>query len=117
MPHKRKRDRQRAKHKHYVDNIEDYRRRRNAQRQEKRDFLNDIKASTPCMDCHQSFSPYVMDFDHRDPSQKEYMPSQLPRHSWAILRAEIAKCDIVCANCHRVRTHDPTWKARRSKNS
>lgn len=63
----------------------------------------------PCKDCGQRFPHYVMDFDHvpergekvRDiaslaGSRKVTAPS---------LVAEIAKCDIVCANCHKIRTY------------
>jgi hypothetical protein len=63
--------------------------------------------SKPCMDCGGTFPPYVMDFDHRDPSQKSRGVSQLTGSGWtAGLLAEIAKCDLVCANCHRIRTHN-----------
>lgn len=59
------------------------------------------------MDCKQSFPYYVMDFDHRDPSKKEANVGSLRRDGASLeaLKTEIAKCDIVCANCHRVRTH------------
>lgn len=58
----------------------------------------------PCMDCGVSYPPYVMDFDHRDPSQKIEDASQMVNLSAERLEAEIAKCDLVCANCHRERT-------------
>jgi hypothetical protein len=48
-----------------------------------------------------------MDFDHRDPSQKEFnLGSEAIREMYSLekLQAEIDKCDIVCANCHRIRT-------------
>lgn len=61
---------------------------------------------TPCADCGGRFPPYVMDFDHKDPTQKEFtIAAYLNRVSLERLMAEVAKCDIVCANCHRIRTH------------
>lgn len=61
--------------------------------------------SKPCMDCNRSFPSYVMDFDHRDPSQKVAKVSVLARRmNPQRLLEEIAKCDLVCANCHRIRT-------------
>jgi hypothetical protein len=60
----------------------------------------------PCADCKRRYPPYVMDFDHRDPTTKRHLVSLLARHgSWKRLQEEIVKCDLVCANCHRIRTH------------
>jgi hypothetical protein len=47
----------------------------------------------------------MMDFDHRDPSTKGFTVSRMVgRATIEAILAEIAKCDIVCANCHRERT-------------
>jgi len=46
-----------------------------------------------------------MDFDHREPGSKRHTVSRMiGRAGTATILAEIAKCDIVCANCHRDRT-------------
>ena len=59
----------------------------------------------PCVDCGVSYPHYVMDFDHRDPSQKVANISVLVRlGSREKLLAELPKCDLVCSNCHRART-------------
>lgn len=60
----------------------------------------------PCMDCGGIFPPYVMDFDHRDPKQKIGTISRfrMCNYSREKIFAEIAKCDLVCSNCHRIRT-------------
>ena len=59
-----------------------------------------------CADCEGRFPVCVMDFDHRDPATKAFTISRkVGRTSSDALLAEIAKCDIVCANCHRERTH------------
>ena len=59
----------------------------------------------PCADCGGSFAGCAMDFDHRDPAQKLYTVSRMVgRAGTARIMAEVAKCDIVCANCHRDRT-------------
>ena len=61
--------------------------------------------SKPCMDCGNTFPSCVMDFDHRNPEDKKYNVSQMVcRYSWTKILEEIAKCDLVCANCHRIRT-------------
>ena len=60
----------------------------------------------PCFDCGGRFEPYQMDFDHRDPSTKLFnlTAGRAMLMSTEKLRAEAAKCDVVCANCHRRRT-------------
>lgn len=79
----------------------------NSTAEKKRKYLNEIKA-VPCMDCGQSYPPYVMDLDHRDPSQKiDGVSKMVKRGSWQAFLDEIDKCDVVCSNCHRERTHNP----------
>lgn len=58
----------------------------------------------PCMDCNFHFFPYVMDFDHRNPGEKLFHISKPSSHNKIEIIAEIMKCDVVCANCHRIRT-------------
>lgn len=75
----------------------------------KRDVMMDLvstyKATHPCIDCGQYYNSCVMDFDHRDPSTKTGVVAWLLTRTPARIWDEIAKCDLVCANCHRVRTH------------
>lgn len=67
------------------------------------------KKDVPCMDCGGRFPTCVMQFDHRDPSTKTKRfrspGAMAARTSLEEFEAEIAKCDIVCANCHAIRTH------------
>ncbi len=65
--------------------------------------LNALK-SVPCSDCGVRYPPYVMDFDHLKPEEKEIKIGQ----GWSITRtlAEIEKCEVVCSNCHRIREHE-----------
>lgn len=65
----------------------------------------------PCADCGVKYPPYVMDFDHRNPEDKELTIANVAHHGMQKLLDEIEKCDVVCANCHRIRTHN-----RRSSN-
>lgn len=62
--------------------------------------------SIPCMDCGKPYPWFVMDFDHRDPSQKVMAVSSMVRRKFSLekVKSEISKCDVVCANCHRLRT-------------
>jgi hypothetical protein len=66
----------------------------------------DYKLSHPCIDCGNS-NPIVLEFDHRDGTIKEADVCKLVRGGYTSERimAEIEKCDVRCANCHRIRTH------------
>lgn len=61
--------------------------------------IEDAKA-VGCADCPE-VDPVVLQFHHRDPSAKEFRIGQatgtmaIPR-----LLRELAKCDVLCANCH-----------------
>lgn len=74
-------------------------------RRDKKRFVNAAKAGKPCADCGRIYPPYVMDFDHVR-GVKAANISQM-KSSLEDIAAEIAKCDLVCANCHRERTHGP----------
>ena len=79
--------------------VDEKNRKENAQR------VRDLKAASKCTDCGNR-NPIVLEFDHL--GDKKFNVADMVRHgrSWESIRAEIAKCDIVCANCHRIRTHD-----------
>lgn len=72
------------------------------------DLVQSIRETTPCHDCGGKFPACVMEFDHREPriGGKEGTIAYLSRHnSMPKLMAELEKCDVVCANCHRIRTN------------
>lgn len=64
--------------------------------------------SVPCAECGGTFDPVCMDFDHLPEFDKVQDISKMKkrRMAWATIEAEIAKCEVVCANCHRLRTKD-----------
>lgn len=69
-----------------------------------RAFIRAAK-SVPCMDCGGTFDPVCMDFDHRPGETKIANVGTLVHSSMEVVVREIAKCDVVCANCHRLRTY------------
>ncbi len=80
----------------------------NSGRKERRDnqsklleYLKDKK----CVDCPVS-NPICLEFDHLDRFNKKNAISNMVSKpcSWSTILAEIAKCEIVCSNCHKVRT-------------
>jgi hypothetical protein len=54
----------------------------------------------PCVDCGES-DPIVLEFDHRDEKKMEVMTLVRRVYAWHIIVAEIEKCEVRCANCHR----------------
>jgi hypothetical protein len=61
--------------------------------------------SGPCTDCGQRFHPAAMAFDHLPGTSKRLdIASLAGRGCIRLARAEIEKCELVCANCHAVRT-------------
>lgn len=82
---------------------------KNRQRMRSRCAAIAVMKSQPCTDCQRTFPPYVMDFDHRNPFTKLGDISSLVRRNfkWDTVLKEIRKCDLVCRNCHALRTHGP----------
>src|SRR5882757_10569168 len=66
-------------------------------------FVKELKESSPCTDCGNKYPSYVMDFDHL--GDKEYQIANMVQSGYDIpsVQKEIDKCEIVCANCHRIR--------------
>lgn len=113
MAYKDPKNQNKASRKHYQENKQEYIDRAKAVRAEKRLYLAEQK-NQPCMDCGVKYPSYVMDFDHRDPSKKMFGPSRIADFGWLKIKAELAKCDLVCVNCHRERTFGPINRHGRS---
>lgn len=76
----------------------------------KRRFIEEYKTNKPCLDCGGVFPPCAMDFDHlRD--KVSGVSNLVQLGTMAALLAEIEKCELVCANCHRIRT----WQRKRGE--
>lgn len=71
---------------------------------EKINVLTEVLTNASCKDCGLK-DPAVLEFDHVNPEDKLFdVSSILENGSIPALRREMAKCEIVCANCHRRRT-------------
>lgn len=68
-------------------------------------YIQDYKEKHPCMDCKNSYPYYVMDFDHVRGRKHKNVSELIPTLSKKKIDEEIAKCEVVCSNCHRIRTH------------
>lgn len=70
-----------------------------------RRYIQEVKTSSPCVDCNIEYPYYIMDFDHRPDETKLFDISNSGEcPSMDALLIEIAKCDLVCSNCHRQRS-------------
>jgi hypothetical protein len=98
-----------AKRKEYFRNYvkgDLFKEKKKNRRRLQREFINAAKDG-PCTDCGDRHEPWVMDFDHVR-GVKKYDLNRLGKVtvSWKTIEDEIAKCELVCSNCHRKRTHN-----------
>lgn len=78
-------------------------------RQTSRKLVIMLKTGRPCADCKDLYPHYMMDFDHRPGEVKLGNVYDIAREGdIPKLMAEIMKCDLICANCHRHRTYKRT---------
>lgn len=64
--------------------------------------LYDFLSSNPCKDCGEN-NPVVLEFDHVR-GEKFKCVSHLTNYSWDVISAEVAKCEVRCGNCHKIKT-------------
>jgi hypothetical protein len=78
-----------------------------ARRELVRETIQKAKQGKTCADCGAAYPPWVLQFDHLDDSEKQAAVANMAGHGLSVTRVvrEIAKCEIVCANCHADRTH------------
>lgn len=90
---------------HKKEHLENTSRRTKSQQKALRQFVDKLK-SAPCTDCKQSFPPYVMDYDHLTDDKVQMISKMVGLAvSEETILNEIKKCELVCANCHRIRTY------------
>ena len=91
---------------------------RNQRRYEERKVVLDrIKTDRGCDRCGYNLFAGALEWDHRPDQPKSFLVSTSWSRNWDRLMAEIAKCDLLCSNCHRVVTHERrTWSNGLSKN-
>ena len=66
----------------------------------------------PCVDCVET-DPYVLEFDHvRGKKSNDIAKMVMDGYSWSTIEAEIDKCEVRCANCHRIRESEKgsSWR-------
>jgi hypothetical protein len=68
--------------------------------------------NVPCKDCGQRFPSCCMDFDHLPEYTKKDSIGKFRAPTKKSLLTEIAKCEVVCSNCHRIRTKNRGYEYR-----
>jgi hypothetical protein len=68
-------------------------------------WLDAYKTALGCIDCGYDKAAVALDFDHRDPTLKVANIAEMIGCPWDVVLAELEKCDVRCACCHRIRTH------------
>jgi hypothetical protein len=74
-------------------------------RDRNKDYVRDIKEKNSCADCGEHYHYSQMDFDHID-GKKKHNIARYANSAVSIktIKDELDKCELVCANCHRLRT-------------
>ena len=74
--------------------------------------IREYKESFGCIDCGEKYPYYMLDLDHIT-NDKNFSVSDYRNHTTDIelIKLEIAKCEVVCANCHRIRTYQRSAKS------
>lgn len=71
-------------------------------RERRQEMLNEIR-NQRCHDCRKKYPVECMQFDHVR-GKKLFTIGSGVMNSWAAILREVSKCEVVCSNCHAVRT-------------
>lgn len=67
--------------------------------------IEKIKEFLPCSRCSEHYPACVMDFHHQQSEEKRFHIRQGRHRRWKKIANELQKCDLLCANCHRIVEH------------
>jgi hypothetical protein len=102
------REKFRAKHRAYAQQHPSKVKATNAKQRERykpvQAAINALKLKMGCCDCGYNTNPVALDFDHVR-GKKTFNVCYLTYNLKRAL-AEIEKCELRCANCHRIATHN-----------
>lgn len=105
MPSKDLEKRRKHSRTHYDKHKQEYLERNKKRVKATEIEVNKLK-SEPCTDCGLKYNPWQMDYDHIT-SDKKFDIARGVKNGLCLdsLLTEIAKCELVCSNCHKNRTH------------
>lgn len=86
----------------YAKNADHAKSKAAQRRREGKAWLLERRKTLKCERCGEDHVA-TLDFHHRDPQEKDIEVATAAHQGWSIdrLEAEIAKCEVLCANCHR----------------
>ncbi len=70
----------------------------------RRSVIARYKTIKGCVDCGYAGHHSALEFDHLPEFEKNRTVASMMYSSWEVIKAEIAKCEIICSNCHSIRT-------------
>lgn len=108
MPYSNPEDQKAAARRHYEANKDVYKARAVAHKRAQRAAIRAVihrHKDRPCTDCKVKYPYYVMQFDHQEDKLFNIGSFAREHTSIPMVLDEIAKCELVCANCHAERTH------------
>ena len=93
-----------AQQKHYQDNKSLYRKHKQHHREINRQWIAEYRATLRCSQCPENH-PACLDFHHHNDDKDKGVSKAILDYSLERLKKEVAKCIILCSNCHR-KLHD-----------
>lgn len=86
------------------DRLRDIKNERNrSYRKIKRKYIIEVLKGSKCLHCGTD-DWRVLEFDHREPTTKSFNIADSTKYPFNKIKEEIDKCDILCANCHTIKT-------------
>lgn len=109
-PEARRRYNRAYQRRHYQKNkkyyVEKAKRSNRNQRKWAKEYINRVKRTFGCVDCGVN-NPIILEFDHVK-GEKFNNIADMVNQSYGLktIKDEIRKCEVRCANCHRIKTHE-----------
>lgn len=97
----------------YQKNKAMYTERTRQRRKDLTAYVTELKESNPCVDCGQFYKGCQMQYDHIGTDKVKSVSDTIRYNTLPKVLEEIAKCELVCANCHALRT----WQRKISEES
>ena len=82
----------------------------------RKNILRRWKEMKGCQSCGTKGPWVIFDIDHIDHTKKTMFDfnTSLARHSWSHIKEELTNCQVLCRNCHAIKTYDTeAWHNRR----
>ena len=115
MPYKDKEDQLANQRRHYANNKERVAAKTRRHRLKKKAAWVAFKKTLHCTKCGENH-PATLDFHHviKHPNNKK-INKLISQNAWSVVASELAKCVVLCSNCHRIHHHNELMYDRKAK--